>query len=64
LVKVPVARRKRSSDQYKLNVGGLFHNGVAGLTATIKILEHLYPFSYPIVMPWLFNRYRLMLKYG
>jgi hypothetical protein len=38
LVKVPVAGRKRSSDQHKLNVVGLFHNGVAGLTATIKIL--------------------------
>jgi hypothetical protein len=38
LVKVPVARRKRGSDQHKLNVFGLFHNGVAGLTATIKIL--------------------------
>jgi hypothetical protein len=38
LVKVPVARRKRGSDQHKLNVVGLFHNGVAGLTATIKIL--------------------------
>jgi hypothetical protein len=38
LVKVPVARCKRGSDQHKLNVVGLFHNGVAGLTATIKIL--------------------------
>jgi hypothetical protein len=37
LVKIPVARCKRSSDQHKLNAGGLFHNGVARLTAIIKI---------------------------
>jgi hypothetical protein len=38
LIQVPVAGGKRSRDQHKLNVVGLFHNGVAGLTATIKIL--------------------------
>jgi len=38
LINVPVAGCKRSCDQHKLNAGGLFHNGVAALTATIKIL--------------------------
>ena len=63
-VKIPVAGGKRSSDQHKPNVVGLFHNGVAGLTATIKILQHCYSSSYPIVIPWLFNRYRQALNSG
>jgi hypothetical protein len=58
LVQGPVTACKRSGDQDKLNIGGLFHVGVAGRLASLKLLFLSRPFRYPFVIPSLFARYQ------